>query len=93
MFTKIGDVLRGIILNPVLTATARGAAEAIAFILLYSAADYVTANGLPDELGQFTPFVVLGIRMLEGVIDKIDLAQQRQRDVLREHAPADTAKG
>lgn len=83
MFTKIADILRGIILNPVLTSIARGAAEGIAFVVLYSAMDFVAANGLPDELGQWTPLVMLAFRTLEGVVDKIDTAKQRQRDAVR----------
>jgi hypothetical protein len=78
---NIVNVLRGLVLNPVLVAFARSLAEAVVFLILYSVADYVVA--LPDV----SPLILAGlpivIRTAEGVVDKIDPAKQRRRDVLR----------
>lgn len=79
MLTNILDVLRGIVLNPVLTAAARGVAEGAVFLALYAVIDLVAAGQLPDSIGQFAPFILFGVRSLEGVADKIDPAKQRQR--------------
>ena len=76
--------LRGLTLNPVLTAFLRGLVEAVALLVLYAAADY--ALTLPDV----NPILLIAlpalIRTGEGVIDKIDPAKQRRRDALREDA-------
>lgn len=85
------DILRGIVLNPVLTAFARGVAEAVVFLVLYMVMDNIAAGGaLADEVGQLGPFVLVGLRTLEGLADKIDTAKQRQRDAIRD---ADAAPG
>ena len=85
MLKTLLDVLRGIVLNPVLTAFARGLAEAVAFLVLYTVMDNVAAGGaLADEVGQLGPFILLGMRTLEGLVDKIDAAKQRQRDAVRD---------
>ena len=55
---------------------------------LYAATDYVTAGNLPDEVGQFTPFILFAFRSLEGLVDKIDTAKQRQRDAIRDDPAA-----
>lgn len=79
------DILRGIVLNPVLTAFARGALEGAVFLVLYMIMDGVVAGGaLADEVGQFGPFILLAGRTVEGLVDKIDTAKQRQRDAVRE---------
>ncbi len=83
MFKVIGDVLRGIVLNPVLTAFARGTAEAAVFLILYSVMDAVASGQLADQVGQAGPFILIVGRTLEGVVDKIDTAKQRQRDAIR----------
>lgn len=77
------DILRGIVLNPVLTAFARGLAEALVFLALYSVSDAIAGGALADEVGQAGPFILIGLRSLEGVVDKIDSAKQRQRDAVR----------
>lgn len=94
------DILRGIVLNPVLTAFARGLLEALAFVVLYAVADftaaYVGAN-MP-EYSMLIPLMWTLVRTGEGVVDKIDSAKQRQRDVIRDSTapgydfpkPADT---
>lgn len=85
------DVLRGLVLNPVLTAFARGLLEAVAFLVLYSVADYVVT--LPD----INPLILVALPTLvrtgEGVVDKIDSAKQRQRDALRQEAAFAEAVG
>jgi hypothetical protein len=88
---NILDVLRGLVLNPVLTAFARGLAEAVAFLILYSVADFVLT--LPD----LNPILLVALPTLvrtgEGVLDKIDTAKQRQRDALRQEAAFAVAVG
>lgn len=81
---KILDVLRGLVLNPVLTAFARGLAESVAFLVLYSVADF--ALTLPDLHPLLLVALPTLVRTGEGVIDKIDAAKQRQRDALRQEA-------
>lgn len=77
-------ILRGTVLNPTVTAFARGLLEAVAFLVLYAIGDFVLT--LPDV----SPLVLMALPVLirtgEGVIDKIDSAKQRQRDALREEA-------
>lgn len=86
MVNKLLDILRGIVLNPVLTAFARGLLESVAFLVLYAVADFVVT--LPDV----SPLILLAIptivRTGEGVIDKIDSAKQRQRDAIRDDPSA-----
>lgn len=77
------DTLRGIRLNPVLTAFARGVAEAAAFLVLYSVMDAIASGDLANEVGQWGPIILVGFRSIEGVVDKIDTAKQRQRDAIR----------
>lgn len=85
------DILRGIVLNPVLTAFARGLAEAVAFLILYSVADFVLT--LPDVNPILLAALPTLIRTGEGWIDKIDAAKQRQRDTLRQEDALATAIG
>lgn len=86
MFTKALDILRGLVLNPVLVAFARGVVEATVFFAVYLVGDAIAAGELADEVGQLGPFILLGLRTIEGVIDRIDPAKQRRRDALREEA-------
>lgn len=90
MVNYIVDVLRGIVLNPVLTAFARGLAEAVAFLILYSVADFAVAyiNVNLPELSAFIPMLWTLVRTGEGVVDKIDTAKQRQRDAIRQDPEA-----
>ena len=80
------DILRGIVLNPVLTAFARGLAESVAFLILYSVADF--ALTLPDLHPLLLVAMPTIIRTAEGYVDKIDAAKQRQRDTLRTYVGA-----
>lgn len=77
--------LRGLVLNPLLVAFARGLAESAAMAAILFGADFVASDSLPDEYKLFVPIATLAIRQLEGVVDKIDPAKQRRRDVLRDH--------
>jgi hypothetical protein len=79
-------ILRGLVLNPLLVAFARGLLEAAAMAALLFAADYVTGGHLPEEYKLFGPMILLALRQIEGVADKIDPAKQRRRDALREEA-------
>ena len=85
MFKTLLDILRGIVLNPVLTSFARGLVEAVVFLIMYTVMDAVVAGGaLADEVGAAGPFILVIGRTLEGVVDKIDAAKQRQRDAVRD---------
>lgn len=86
MFDTLQAVFRGLILNPLLVAFARGIAEAAAFAAILTATELVVAGNLPDYLQPYGALIVLGLRQLEGVADKIDPAKQRRRDELREAA-------
>lgn len=74
---NIPDFLRGITTNPALVGFARGVAEAVVFVVVWSVADFVAANGLPDPVAQYGPVLLLLLRTLEGAIDNIDPAKQR----------------
>lgn len=78
--------LRGLTLNPVLTAFLRGLAEAIAMLVLYAAADYALA--LPDINPMILVVLPTLVRTGEGLVDRIDPAKQRRRNALREEAAA-----
>lgn len=71
------DILRGLTTNPALVGFARGVAEAIAFVVIWSVADFIAAGGAPDAVGQFGPALLLILRALEGAIDNIDPAKER----------------
>lgn len=83
---NIFAALRGLTLNPVLTAFLRGLLEAVAMLVLYSVADF--ALTLPD----LNPILLMAlpaiIRTGEGVVDRIDPAKQRRRDALRDEGAA-----
>ena len=79
-------ILRGLVLNPLLVAFARGLAEAAAMAGLLFALDFVAGGHLPEEYKLFAPMILLGLRQLEGVVDRIDPAKQRRRDALRAEA-------
>jgi hypothetical protein len=79
-------VLRGLVLNPLLVAFARGLLEAAGMAALLVASDYVASDALPDEYKMYVPLVQLGFRMVEGAWDKVDPAKQRRRDELRDAA-------
>lgn len=82
--TKALAVLRGLVLNPLLVAFARGLLEAALMAGLLFGIDALTSGvGVPDELKIYAPFALLVLRQLEGVVDKIDPMKQRRRDVLR----------
>jgi hypothetical protein len=80
------SVLRGLVLNPLLVAFARGLLEAAAMAGLLFGIEYFSTAELPDQLQMWAPIFTLGLRQLEGVFDKIDPAKQRRRDALREAA-------
>ena len=79
-------ILRGLVLNPLLVAFARGTLEAAGMAAILVASDMVASDALPDEYKMFVPLAQLGFRMAEGAWDKIDPAKQRRRDALREEA-------
>ena len=83
---NILDVLRGIVLNPVLTAFARGVLEAVAFVVLYAVADFAVAyiGANMPEYSMLIPLLWTMVRTGEGVVDKIDTAKQRQREAIRD---------
>lgn len=76
-------VLRGLVLNPLLVAFARGILEAIAMAGLLFASEWLTTADV-GEFKLYVPLAVLALRQLEGVFDKIDPSKQRRRDALRE---------
>jgi hypothetical protein len=80
-------VLRGLVLNPLLVAFARGILEAAAMAGILFASEYLTTAELGD-FKMYAPLAVLFLRQLEGVVDKIDPAKQRRRDELRDAAQA-----
>ena len=87
MFKSVTNVFRGLVLNPLLVAFARGSAEAFVMGVLLIISDATYLEGvLPDELMAFIPLIVLTLRQAEGVADKLDPAKQRRRDALREGA-------
>ena len=88
MLTKVLDVLRGIVLNPVLTAFARGVLEAGLMAAVVTAGEYVAGGNLPDELQPYAGLLIMILRTGEGMVDKIDAAKQRQRDAIREDPAA-----
>lgn len=73
------DYLRGTFTAPWLVGLARAAAEAAAFVVLYTVADFIAAGGLPDELGIFGPIALVLVRPIEGVLDQIDANRSRAR--------------
>jgi len=75
------DILRGLTTNPALVGFARGVAEAIAFVVIWSIGDFIAANGLPDSVAQYGPVLLLLLRTLEGAIDNIDPEKQRSGGV------------
>ena len=78
------NVLRGLVLNPLLVAFARGAVEAAVMAALLYAGDATVLEGVvPEEMKMWVPLIVLALRQLEGVADKIDPDKQRRRDVIR----------
>lgn len=79
MLKYLLDVLRGIVLSPVVTAFARGLVEAVVFLILYSIADFAVA--LPD-LQLFIPMIWTLVRTAEGYVDRIDGSKRRQREAL-----------
>lgn len=79
MFSALFALLRGLDHSPRVVGTARAAAEAAGFEILYSAGDFLAAGGFPDQVGQFVPVAILLIRTLEGVLDHLDPAKSRQR--------------
>lgn len=89
MLSAVTKTLRGLILNPILVAFARGLLESAVMGGLVFAADYASSDRLPDEYKLYGPLAVLVIRQLEGVADKIDAAKQRRRDVLRQSPTTD----
>lgn len=84
MLTKITDILRGIVLSPLLTGLARSIAEAAAMAGILVGIEFVSGGNLPDELQTWGPILLLFLRNLEAVADKIDPAKQSQRDAIRE---------
>ena len=85
-------VLRGLVLNPLLVAFARGLAEALAFTAIAFGIEFFSDANLSDQLQMWAPLAILLLRQAEGVADKIDPAKQRRRDVLRD-APQTDADG
>lgn len=79
-------ILRGLVLNPLLVSFARGLVESAAMAGILFASDYLASDALPDEYKALVPVGTLGLRVLEGVFDKIDPAKQRRRDALRQDA-------
>ena len=79
-------VLRGLVLNPLLVAFARGLLESAGMAAILFASDYIASDALPNEYKAFVPLGTLGLRMLEGIWDRVDPAKQRRRDALREEA-------
>lgn len=87
-------VLRGLVLNPLLVAFARGLLEAAAMAAILFAGEYVTGGNLDDGLQMWAPIILLMLRQLEGLADRIDPAKQRRRDALREEgATAEITEG
>ncbi len=83
-------VLRGLILNPVLVGFARGLAEAALMAAIMFGIEYFSDANLPDKFQLLAPFVLFALRQGEGIVDKIDPAKQRRRDVLRESPVTDS---
>lgn len=83
-------VLRGLVLNPTLVAFARGVAEAAAMAALFVAIEFFSDANLPDELKTWAPLALFVLRQGEGLIDQIDPAKARRRDVLRESPVTDS---
>lgn len=77
MFAGFFDLFRGIYTSPILVALARGVLEAAAFAAILSATEYVSGGNLPDEMQPFGSLILLGLRVLEGMADRIDPAKQR----------------
>lgn len=88
MLTKILDVLRGIVLSPLLTGLARSVAEAAVMAGLLVGYEFVSGGNLPDDLQTWSPILLILIRNAEALADKIDPAKQRQRDAVREDPEA-----
>lgn len=80
MLATILAALRGLIGSPWLHGLVRGIAEAAAFVVLYSVADFIAAGGLPDAFGQFGPLALLLVRPIEGILDGIDPAKSRAQE-------------
>ncbi len=78
------DILRGLVLNPILVAAARGILEAAAMAGLITAGEAVAAGNLPDWVQPYAFIFVFLLRQAEGIADKIDPAKQRRRDLLRD---------
>ncbi len=87
------QVLRGLILNPVLVSMARGVLEAAAMAGILALSDAMASGNLPDEYKMWVPLGTLGLRVVEGLADKIDPAKKRRRDTLREAAVASEITG
>ena len=79
-------VLRGLVLNPLLVATFRGMLEAAAMAAIVVLGDQMASGNVPDEFKMWIPLGTLGLRVVEGLADKIDPAKKRRRDTLREEA-------
>lgn len=82
-------VLRGLVLNPLVVAFARGMLEAAAMAAIVFGIDWAMSDQVPEALKLWVPMITLGLRQLEGLADKIDPAKQRRRDVLRESPVTD----
>lgn len=81
------SILRGLVLNPMLVAFARGLLEAIVLLTILSLIEFLGVTGnLPDWLQPYSGIAILALRQLEGVADQIDPAKQRRRDTLRQAA-------
>lgn len=81
-------ILRGLVLNPLLVAFARGLAEAVALAAIFVAIEFFSGpvENIPDWLQSVAPLIVLGLRQAEGLADRIDPAKARRRDALRDAA-------
>lgn len=83
-------VLRGLVLNPVLVAFARGLAEAAAMAGILFGIEFISGGNLPDNLQLLAPILLLVLRQAEGIADRIDPAKQRRREVLANSPETDS---
>lgn len=72
------DWLRGLHTPPWLVGLTRGAAEAVALVLLAELGAWLAGANVPNGLRLWAPVLVLALRELEALADQLDPEKRRR---------------